>query len=99
MLQSTFLATDGPVIPDFGGPQGGKHGCIGMMFAYLQIKAIWSMLLRRFELELVQDSPRPDYTTFVVGPRPPCWIRYRRRRRFALPVSRELTTAAAVGAE
>jgi len=59
---------------------GGKHACIGLTFAYLQVKAIWSVLLRQFELELVQRDPAPDYRTFVVGPRQPCLVRYRRRR-------------------
>lgn len=58
---------------------GGKHGCIGMMFAYLQVKAIWSVLLRRFEVELVDRAHQPNYATFVVGPRPPCRITYRRK--------------------
>jgi sterol 14-demethylase len=59
---------------------GGKHACIGLTFAYLQVKAIWSVLLRQFELELVQRDPAPDYRTFVVGPQQPCVVRYRRRR-------------------
>jgi sterol 14-demethylase len=59
---------------------GGRHGCLGMTFAYLQIKAIWSLLLRHFELELPQYRVEPNYATFVVGPRSPCRIRYWRRR-------------------
>ncbi len=59
---------------------GGKHGCIGMTFAYLQVKAIWSILLRRFDLELLHRQPEPNFATFVVGPKPPCVIRYRRRK-------------------
>jgi sterol 14-demethylase len=59
---------------------GGRHGCIGMTFAYLQVKAIWSVLLRRFELELIDRHPEPNYATFVVGPKPPCRLRYRRKR-------------------
>ena len=31
---------------------GGHHRCIGSTFAYQQIKAIWSVLLQRFELSL-----------------------------------------------
>jgi sterol 14-demethylase len=58
---------------------GGRHGCIGMTFAYLQIKTIWSVLLRRFELELLHKNAEPNYTTFVVAPRQPCTMRYRRR--------------------
>jgi sterol 14-demethylase len=58
---------------------GGKHGCIGLTFAYLQVKAIWSVFLRRFDLELIDLNPQPNWTTFVVGPRQPCRVRYRRR--------------------
>jgi sterol 14-demethylase len=60
---------------------GGKHRCIGMVFAYQQIKVIWTSILRRYEIELVEREYRPDYRTLVVGPRQPCRIRYRRRRR------------------
>jgi sterol 14-demethylase len=58
---------------------GGRHGCIGMTFAYLQIKTIWSVLLRRFDMELIHKNAEPDYTTFVVAPRQPCIMRYSRR--------------------
>jgi sterol 14-demethylase len=40
---------------------------------------IWSVLLQRFDLDLVDSRVRPDYATFVVGPRAPCRVRYRRR--------------------
>ena len=59
---------------------GGKHRCIGMLFAYQQIKVIWTSILRLYEIELVEPDYRPDYRTLVVGPRQPCRIRYRRRR-------------------
>jgi sterol 14-demethylase len=59
---------------------GGRHACIGMTFAYLQVKTIWTVLLRQFELELLERNPEPNYATFVVGPRRPCLMRYRRRR-------------------
>jgi sterol 14-demethylase len=65
---------------------GGRHGCIGMTFAYLQVKAIWSVLLRRFELELIDSDPEPNYATFVVGPKPPCRLRYRRKARLVVNV-------------
>ncbi|MBV6622506.1 MAG: cytochrome P450 [Rivularia sp. (in: Bacteria)] len=58
---------------------GGRHRCIGQAFAYQQIKVIWSVLLRQYDLELVHNNYEPDYTTFVVGPRQPCLIRYRRK--------------------
>jgi sterol 14-demethylase len=76
---------------------GGKHGCIGMTFAYLQVKAIWSVLLRRFDLELIDRQPQPNYATFVVGPQPPCRIRYRRRLRSMAHVSSGLLSASGKG--
>ncbi len=74
---------------------GGKHGCVGMTFAYLQIKAIWSILLRRFHLELLSQAPEPNYATFVVGPKQPCWVRYRRKRASvaSIPVNGALVAA------
>jgi sterol 14-demethylase len=71
---------------------GGHHRCIGSTFALQQIKIIWSVLFRRFELSLARAGHRPDYTTFVAGPRPPCRVRYRRRRR-ALVAAAELVPA------
>jgi sterol 14-demethylase len=74
---------------------GGRHGCIGMTFAYLQVKAIWSVLLRRFELELIDRRPEPNYATFVVGPKPPCRLRYRRKRHAAVHVPGNLVPVTA----
>ncbi len=59
---------------------GGRHRCIGSTFAYQQIKVLWSTLLLCFELELVNQNHLPDYSTFVVRPRRPCLVRYRRKR-------------------
>jgi sterol 14-demethylase len=58
---------------------GGKHRCLGLAFAYQQVKVIWSILLRRYTFELVDGDQRPNYATFVVGPRQPCRVRYRSR--------------------
>ena len=58
---------------------GGKHRCIGLAFAYQQVKVIWSVLLRRFAFELLDQDQRPNYSTFVVGPQQPCVVRYRSR--------------------
>jgi len=59
---------------------GGHHRCIGAAFAQQQIKVIWSVILRSFEVTLAHTGHRPDYATFVVGPHRPCRVRYRRRR-------------------
>lgn len=58
----------------------GRHKCLGMHFAIMQIKTLWAVLLRRYEFELVEPSYDPDFNRMVVGPKQPCRIRYRRRR-------------------
>jgi sterol 14-demethylase len=58
----------------------GRHKCLGMHFAHMQIKAFLGTLLRRYEISLVPGvSYEPDWTRLVVGPKQPCPIRYRRR--------------------
>ncbi|WKA01792.1 hypothetical protein VitviT2T_020054 [Vitis vinifera] len=63
---------------------GGRHGCLGEPFAYLQIKAIWSHLLRNFELELISPFPEVDWNAMVVGVKGKVMVRYKRRE---LPVN------------
>ncbi|XP_035379733.1 lanosterol 14-alpha demethylase [Electrophorus electricus] len=59
----------------------GRHRCIGENFAYMQIKTIWSMMLRLYEFELVDGYfPSVNYTTMIHTPSNPV-IRYRRRER------------------
>eukprot|EP00252_Welwitschia_mirabilis_P020602 TRINITY_DN5081_c0_g1_i1.p1 TRINITY_DN5081_c0_g1~~TRINITY_DN5081_c0_g1_i1.p1 ORF type:complete len:490 (-),score=56.24 TRINITY_DN5081_c0_g1_i1:234-1703(-) len=59
---------------------GGRHGCLGEPFAYLQIKTIWSHLLRNFELELVSPFPEIDWNAMVVGVKGKVMVRYKRRQ-------------------
>ncbi|MCY3932202.1 MAG: cytochrome P450 [Acidobacteria bacterium] len=58
---------------------GGKHLCMGKHFAYAQLKAIWTVLLDRFEWVLDTAMPAPNYGSWVTGPEEPCRVRYRRR--------------------
>lgn len=58
---------------------GGRHSCLGEKFAFLQVKTIWSILLRKFQFELCQPIPQPDFSTLVVGPKPPCLVKFQRR--------------------
>ena len=58
---------------------GGRHRCMGKHFAIMQIKAIWTVLLERFDFSLDSAFPGPNYGSWVTGPRTPCRIRYRRR--------------------
>lgn len=59
----------------------GRHRCIGENFAYVQIKTIWSTLLRMFDFELVDGYfPTINYTTMIHTPHNPI-IRYKRRKQ------------------
>ncbi|MBE1536799.1 cytochrome P450 [Actinomadura algeriensis] len=59
----------------------GRHRCVGNAFAMMQLKAIFSVVLRDFEFEAVQplDSYRDDFSKMVIQLRQPCRVRYRRR--------------------
>ena len=60
---------------------GGRHKCAGNAFAILQLKAIFSALLRRYDFELV--GPPEDYVdvraNMTIRPKDPCVLRYKRR--------------------
>jgi sterol 14-demethylase len=60
---------------------GGKHRCVGAPFAMMQLKAIFSVLLRTWELELAQppDTYRNDHSKMVVQLQQPCVANYERR--------------------
>ena len=59
----------------------GRHRCVGAAFATMQIKAIFSVLLREYEFEMAQpqDSYRNDHSKMVVQLERPARVRYRRR--------------------
>lgn len=59
----------------------GKHRCVGNAFAMMQMKAIFSVILRDFEFEAAQplDSYRDDFTKMVIQLQQPCRVRYRRK--------------------
>lgn len=61
----------------------GKHRCVGNAFAMMQMKAIFSVILRDFSFEPVQelDSYRDDFTKMVIQLAQPAKVRYRRRIR------------------
>ncbi|MFG1793748.1 cytochrome P450 [Nocardia sp. NPDC049149] len=60
----------------------GRHRCVGAAFALMQLKAIFSILLRDWEFEMAQPAPsyRNDHSKMVVQLLQPCAVRYRRRR-------------------
>jgi len=59
----------------------GRHRCVGAAFAMMQIKAIFSVLLREYEFEMAQppESYRNDHSKMVVQLARPARVRYRRR--------------------
>ncbi|WP_407687219.1 cytochrome P450 [Mycobacterium sp. HUMS_1102779] len=61
----------------------GRHRCVGAAFAQMQIKAIFSVLLREYEFEMAQppDSYRNDHSKMVVQLARPAKVRYHRRNR------------------
>jgi len=63
----------------------GRHRCVGAAFAMMQVKAIFSILLRRYEFELAQppETYREDHSKMVVQLAQPCRVRYRKRPQAA----------------
>ncbi|GAA1808169.1 cytochrome P450 [Nocardioides hankookensis] len=61
----------------------GKHRCVGNAFAMMQMKAIFSVILRDYEFEMVQppESYRDDVSKMVIQLQQPCRVRYRRRQK------------------
>ncbi len=64
----------------------GRHRCVGSAFAMMQLKAIFSVILRDYEFELAQasESYRDDTSKMVIQLQQPCTVRYRRRDREAV---------------
>ena len=61
----------------------GRHRCVGAAFATMQIKAIFSVLLREYEFEMAQpsESYHNDHSKMVVQLAQPAKVRYRVRSR------------------
>jgi len=58
---------------------GGVHRCLGVHFAYLQMKVVVARLLQRFDLELVDRDPQPEPGQKLKWPQSPCRVAYRKR--------------------
>jgi sterol 14alpha-demethylase len=61
----------------------GRHRCVGSAFAMMQLKAIFSVILRDYEFEMAQPSQsyRDDVSKMVIQLQQPCVVRYRKRSR------------------
>ncbi|KAM3365315.1 hypothetical protein ACQJBY_015206 [Aegilops geniculata] len=62
---------------------GGRHACVGEAFAYMQIKVIWSHLLRNFEMQMMSPFPGTDWNVVMPGPKGKAMVRYSRKRMSA----------------
>ncbi|CAN6372202.1 unnamed protein product [Urochloa humidicola] len=66
-----------------GGGQGCwvRRGYFGEAFAYLEIKATWSHLLRNFELKLVSPFPENNWNSLLaIGIKGKVMVNYNRRK-------------------
>jgi sterol 14-demethylase len=56
---------------------------VGNAFAMMQMKAIFSVILRDYQFEMTQPSEeyRDDVSKMVIQLQQPCRVRYRRRSR------------------
>jgi len=60
----------------------GRHSCIGEKFAYLQVKAVMSIILRKYKLQLqgkLSDYP-VDHGSLLASPKGPVRIKYEVRK-------------------
>ncbi|XBH59476.1 hypothetical protein VPH35_080749 [Triticum aestivum] len=58
---------------------GGRHACFGEEYSYMQIKVIWSFLLRNFELKMISPFPEEEIDKFIPGPKGRVMVSYKRR--------------------
>jgi sterol 14-demethylase len=57
----------------------GVYRCPGARFGVFEMKCAISLLLERYDLELIDPHPRRNYEMGVLRPAPPCMVRYVRR--------------------
>jgi len=63
---------------------GGAHRCLGVHFAYLEMKVILTRLFQRYRFELVAPAPRPVPGQHTKWPQSPCRLRYQRAEPHAV---------------
>ena len=70
---------------------GGVHRCAGVNFAYLEMKAVLTLLLQHYEFSLLDANPQPVSGAMTKWPASPCRVQYQRRQ--AVPkVERQTST-------
>jgi sterol 14alpha-demethylase len=64
---------------------GGMHRCLGMSFAYQEMKVATTRLLQLLDLHLIDTDPQPVPGQKTKWPQTPCRVGYRRRHVPAEP--------------
>ncbi|HYH52290.1 MAG TPA: cytochrome P450 [Acidimicrobiia bacterium] len=77
-LPDRFAGQDEP--PGLIGFGGGLHRCLGMHFAYLEMRVVLSLLLAHYDFELVDTDVKPVAGPKTKWPASPCRVRYRARQ-------------------
>jgi sterol 14-demethylase len=78
---------------------GGFYRCPGAHFGMNEMKTILTLLLDKYNLELDQPDPHPNYDMGIIRPDPACRVRYRRRpRQRRSPALADAQSAVALGA-
>ena len=74
----------------------GRHRCVGAAFAMMQLKAIFSVLLKDWSFEAAQplESYRNDHSKMVVQLAQPCLARFRARSAGAVATGAAASTGA-----
>src|SRR5690606_13189552 len=73
----------------------GRHRCVGAAFAMMQLKAIFSVLLKDWTFQAAQplDSYRNDHSKMVVQLAQPCLATFERRSAADTGIDTAATTA------
>lgn len=59
---------------------GGRHACPGEAYGYMQMKVIWSYLLRNYELKLLSPFPKEEWRKFALKPQGKVMVSYKIRQ-------------------
>jgi sterol 14-demethylase len=83
-LPDRFAGQEEP--PSLIGFGGGLHRCLGMHFAYLEMRVVLSLLLATYDFELVDTDLHPVPGPKTKWPASPCRVRYQARQPVPSPL-------------
>jgi sterol 14-demethylase len=77
---------------------GGFHRCLGMHFAYVEMKVAVARLFQHLELELIDRDPQPAPGQKTKWPQSPCRVWYRKKTPTHVGATEVPAPAAVIGA-